>query len=634
MTNFFSKIRDHFASTKNLRRRVERDYPEVYKVISKKFDTSFYLRVYGDVRSAGIDPICHYIIFGWKEGRDPSPDFSVSMYLKQNKDVQAAGVEPFWHYLVAGEAEGRLPRFSNIDHVYLTISKEFSKDFYLATNPDLKDLGIDPVEHYIRVGWTEGRDPTPTFSSSYYINSNPDVREAGVNPFYHFLVAGCGEGRIATGVNSAKFAALERVRPLNEVAIDWRRADADPSLGTVEDLLGVLSQNCAEADKLIFSVSHDDFRRQTGGVQLCIQIEQASLNREGGAYLHVYPWQPLPTLAQDDDPRVCLSLNGNAVGTYPTSAVMLALSQHKRIMKRPIWRVIHSLLGHSPEQLSMSAEGLFDESYIWAHDYLLLCGGYNLLRNSVSYCHSPHVKSSGCTICVFGESRDTHIARLEILIASCAFTLLSPSVIAQDILLGRSGFKFEKSYLAPHCTLEKTSAISRRSTQAPIRVAFCGWPVYHKGWFSFESLARRHAGSPRYKFYYFGGDNNIPKYIEAKKILVTQNTRDAMTKALIENEIDVVVLWAGWPETFSFALYEALAAGCQIVTTSSSGNIAKVVEERNVGVVLKNDEELYAAFEGANIEEMVNQKNQGPRQISSINYSRMTIDFLNREMAS
>ncbi|SCB49314.1 hypothetical protein [Rhizobium multihospitium] len=634
MTNFFSKIRDHFVPAKNLRQRVEEEYPEVYRAISDEFDTTFYLRVYGDVRNAGIDPICHYIIYGWKEGRDPTPDFSVSMYLKQNRDVEAAGVEPFWHYIVAGRSEGRPPRFSDIDHVYLTISTELARDFYLATNPDLKDLDIDPVEHYIRAGWKEGRDPTPTFSSSYYVDSNPDVREAGVNPFYHFLVAGSKEGRIPTGTNSAKLGALERVRPLNEVANDWRRAEADPSLGTVKDFVDFLSQNCAATDKLIFSISHDDFRRHSGGVQLCIQIEQETFNREGGAYLHIYPWQPLPTLAEDADPPVCVNLNGDDVGVYRTSAVLQAFSEYKALTNQPIWRVIHSLLGHSPEQLGKIPEGLFENSFIWAHDYLLLCEGYTLLRNNISYCHGPSVDSSACSICVFGESRKTHIARLDMLISSCAFTLLSPSVIAQDILFERSSFKFEKSYLAPHCRLEKNSPISRASTQAPTRVAFCGWPVYQKGWFSFDNLARQHAGSNRYKFYYFGGGQNIPKYIESREIFVTQNSRDAMTKALIENEIDVVVLWANWPETFSFALHEALAADCQIVTTSSSGNIAKVLGELDVGIVLRTDEELYATFEGSRIEEMVDRKKREPRQISSINYSRMTIDFLNMETAS
>jgi hypothetical protein len=71
------------------------------------FDRAFYLAANPDVAAAGVDPLAHYEQFGWREGRDPSPDFDVGAYLAANPDVAAAGVEPLQHYLTVGIQEGR-----------------------------------------------------------------------------------------------------------------------------------------------------------------------------------------------------------------------------------------------------------------------------------------------------------------------------------------------------------------------------------------------------------------------------------------------------------------------------------------------------------------------------------------------
>jgi glycosyltransferase involved in cell wall biosynthesis len=73
-------------------------------------DQSWYLEVNPDLAAAGCDPTSHYLEFGWRQGRDPSPDFSTSYYLQANEDVARTQVNPLLHYLRHGRAEGRLPR--------------------------------------------------------------------------------------------------------------------------------------------------------------------------------------------------------------------------------------------------------------------------------------------------------------------------------------------------------------------------------------------------------------------------------------------------------------------------------------------------------------------------------------------
>ncbi|CAN7204257.1 hypothetical protein LJR219_000574 [Phenylobacterium sp. LjRoot219] len=84
--------------------------PATRVVVAAEFDSRFYLETNPDIADAGVDPIEHFLLHGWEEGRDPCPQFSVREYLTDNPDVADAGINPFVHYLQAGRAEGRCPR--------------------------------------------------------------------------------------------------------------------------------------------------------------------------------------------------------------------------------------------------------------------------------------------------------------------------------------------------------------------------------------------------------------------------------------------------------------------------------------------------------------------------------------------
>lgn len=77
------------------------------------FSEAWYLEQNADVADAvaqgrlnsGFD---HYQKWGWAEGRAPSLWMDTTAYLGANPDVAAAGVDPLLHYLVHGYEEGRL----------------------------------------------------------------------------------------------------------------------------------------------------------------------------------------------------------------------------------------------------------------------------------------------------------------------------------------------------------------------------------------------------------------------------------------------------------------------------------------------------------------------------------------------
>ena len=113
------------------------------------FDYVYYLQNNPDVAAAGVDPLSHFQVFGWKEGRDPNAHFDMSGYLSTYTDVAAAQINPF--------------------------------------------------DHYNQVGWNEGRDPSVGFDTTAYLAAYPDVAAANINPLLHFLLAGDHEGRSPQG---------------------------------------------------------------------------------------------------------------------------------------------------------------------------------------------------------------------------------------------------------------------------------------------------------------------------------------------------------------------------------------------------------------------------------------------------
>lgn len=79
-------------------------------IAARAFDRAFYLRANPDVAASDLDPLDHFLKFGWSEGRDPTPEFSVRAYLEAFPDVAASGVNPFVHYLTNGRPKVRRPQ--------------------------------------------------------------------------------------------------------------------------------------------------------------------------------------------------------------------------------------------------------------------------------------------------------------------------------------------------------------------------------------------------------------------------------------------------------------------------------------------------------------------------------------------
>ncbi len=69
------------------------------------FDSKYYLKENADVAKAKANPILHYLKFGWKEGRNPSPLFNTNDYISFRPDILEADICPLVHYELFGKKE-------------------------------------------------------------------------------------------------------------------------------------------------------------------------------------------------------------------------------------------------------------------------------------------------------------------------------------------------------------------------------------------------------------------------------------------------------------------------------------------------------------------------------------------------
>ncbi|MFJ7315182.1 glycoside hydrolase family 99-like domain-containing protein [Pseudomonas sp. NPDC098747] len=212
---------------------------------SPLFDKEYYLANNDDVRALGVDPLKHFMLHGWREGRDPSGFFSTSKYLSDNPDVAQGRVNPLVHYLRSGQLEGRsIASHSRTDAVTTpgadaTASQQilspipasivdaqvdviqksgmFDAGYYFAMYPELKQAVLDPLRHYCERGWREGKNPCDDFDTLSYLEMYKDIKAADINPFWHYVVAGASEHRIAVPSSALRYQEDVRFGALNSI---------------------------------------------------------------------------------------------------------------------------------------------------------------------------------------------------------------------------------------------------------------------------------------------------------------------------------------------------------------------------------------------------------------------------------
>lgn len=499
------------------------------------------------------------------------------------------------------------------EHEAHAVSGYFDAVYYLARNPDLRTARADPLTYFLTTGWREGRNPSPDFDVTYYLRTHADVAAAGINPLVHYAQAGALEGRLPRRPLDVLRSHVEMARSPRAKTSEW--ADAADCNASLERQ--VLARRLASAGKairaLVVSVSHDDYDRNLGGVQNVLREERAALERMGCIYLHLSPAAPLPLLAEHTAPaefRFRIRLGSDYLGVA-TAADLLASLAMMRMNETRILLIVHHMLGHAPEVLQALAAVTTDRTIVWIHDYFTLCSNYNLLRNDVRFCGAPPVAAGACGVCVYGAERAEHVGRIRKFFEMVQPVVLAPSETALDFWRRRGDFSYSEAHVQPlaRLVLDPGGYYLPSAQPAPLRVAHLGMRGLQKGWPVFEKLAQQFRKNPAYAFYQLGapGGPALPGGIRHVDVRVNRDRPDAMIEAIAEHRIDVVVSWSLWPETFCYAVHEALAGGAFVLARAGAGNVALAVLNHapDQGRIFEDEGELFSAFEEGRLGNMV-----------------------------
>lgn len=152
--------------------------------VKENFDPDYYVNRYPDIKKAGVDPVKHYLVFGYKENRNPNDKFDASWY--KSVYIKNDTIPSIIDYLNKGKCFATTP-YSFSDIKKMCIEKGvFSNEYYLASNPDVAASGYDPFEHYCKYGWKELRNPSDNFDNVWYTLNNMGGFFEN-NPLIHYI---------------------------------------------------------------------------------------------------------------------------------------------------------------------------------------------------------------------------------------------------------------------------------------------------------------------------------------------------------------------------------------------------------------------------------------------------------------
>jgi len=422
---------------------------------------------------------------------------------------------------------------------------------------------------------------------------------------------------------------LQSLRPFEETSKSWRKKRLPGHLLDKEDLSGHLTSGSEVMRNLVISISHDDYVTVPGGVQVCIQREQKHAQERGLRYLQAYPLLPAPRLAHVDeepDTLVSINLNGKKIGDCRMSTLINCITPD--MVAAPV--IVHHLLGHLPEQVMQLVQATGKGRCIfWLHDFFSICPSFFLQRNNLAFCGGPPVTSNACMLCVYGEERTDHAARIQKFFDLCEVDVASPSAFVAEVWQEKSCLQHASLTVIPHITIDqRPRAQARAPIDGPVIIAFLGSATDHKGWPVFASLIQEFSSDSRFKFVVLSTKRPQLGEDHWRDVHVSAAAPDAMSEAVGAEKVDLVLHWPTSRETFSLTTFEAIVGGAHIITHHESGNVARAVAETECGVVLDDEDDLRAFFRNGRAAELADQRRTKHRSFDVVQrHSQMSFSL-------
>ena len=230
--------------------------------------------------------------------------------------------------------------------------------------------------------------------------------------------------------------------------------------------------------------------------------------------------------------------------------------------------------------------------YIVIHDYMMICPYLmsedgNGLQCGLSINRPSELHCVQCKYCNeelnYFACMNSFLEKIEFLLKRIIF----PSISARNNWMNAFEKYLKYSVVRPHLIFSTVRI--KRQLKKKIKIAYLGYISDFKGYSEWKKLIQN-LDRNYFEFYYFGSYTEKAVNDGVNAVLVDFNRNDLikMAQQLRNNDIDIVFLWSNCQETYSYTYYEALEAGCFVITSTHSGNITDQVRQNRNGICFEN----------------------------------------------
>lgn len=503
---------------------------------------------------------------------DNNNHFCSLSYAYSNPDVIENEISPFIHYILTKNIEIR-----KINELDLGFKKNIIKNII---NNNKKTNGYDVLK-YIAFDFKKLQFPNDSFDPLYYLNFYKDIKTAKINPIYHYFTQGINEGRIAKDPweKTKKLYVKENDRKKILTIKLNQNNFLNNSANYVKEILKVIDGN-----KFWTSISHDDYKKNSGGVQSLIIEEENYCLKNGLVYLHVSPVYPY---TNNLTTRNKSGFNVRVGSKYWENC---DLNNLRKIIIKTQGLTFHHLMGYSSSDIRNIINCVNTKANLYLHDFYGICDSIYLQRNGVEFCNAPNVKSNSCELCMWGNDRTKHLqefldiaSRMNV-IANSNFT---KNYYHQKINLSIDSISRPFEYQKINNKLKTSNKFKNKKNNS---IVYVGAQSDHKGWNEFVSYIKRSDVFAE-QFILLCSKDMLTvdeNYLNSNgiELIVYDKSKESLIEALRKISPKYIWMVRNCAETLSLILHDAIELDIIPITNINSGNIYNLCENLKLKFIL------------------------------------------------
>lgn len=232
----------------------------------------------------------------------------------------------------------------------------------------------------------------------------------------------------------------------------------------------------------------------------------------------------------------------------------------------------------------------------FAHDFFISCSSYHMIQENEKGSQPCIEKMKSelvldvCSDCIHGRNVELWRKQINSILKDNKVIIVPSEFVKETVEMIYPGIS-GKIIVKPHLKLIETDKYSIFKEGRKPRIAYLGYKMDNKGWKMWEKIYSNNSLKEYYEFYHIGSTESYSESVKSFSYSFVESGPMAAVDVLEKQEIDIVLLLSIVPESYSYTLQEALAAGTYIITTSKSGNIAHTIQNLGVetGIVLNSD---------------------------------------------